>query len=124
MALGSTQSLTESFLGVKSGRRVGLTTLPPSVSRMSENVGTSTSRNLKGLHGMYRETLPYLSVHIERVLESKIWKKAYSSDINNRRLKINSYGVSLTLRIKVAAVYTIIFHFKNILPQILFVCLK
>jgi hypothetical protein len=24
----------------------------------------------------------------------------------------------------VAAVYTIIFHFKNILPQILFVCLK
>jgi hypothetical protein len=38
------------FLGVKSGRRVGLTNLPPSVSRMSENVGASTSRNPKGLH--------------------------------------------------------------------------
>jgi hypothetical protein len=42
-------------MGVKSGRRVGLTTLPPSVSRMSENVGASTSRNPKGLHGLYRD---------------------------------------------------------------------
>jgi hypothetical protein len=40
-------------LGVKSGRRVGLTTLPPSISRMSKNVGASTSRNPKGLHGLY-----------------------------------------------------------------------
>jgi hypothetical protein len=49
------------FPGVKSGRRVGLTTLPSSVSRMSENVGASTSRNPKGLHGLYRDnfTLPY-----------------------------------------------------------------
>jgi hypothetical protein len=60
MALVSTQPLTEIFLGVKSGRRVGLTTLPPSISRMSENVGASTSRNPKGLHGLYRDkfTLP------------------------------------------------------------------
>jgi hypothetical protein len=39
MVLRSTQPLTEmstrNFLGVKSGRRVG----PPSMSRMSENVG-------------------------------------------------------------------------------------
>jgi hypothetical protein len=41
------------FLGVKSGRRSGLTTLPPSVSQMSENVGASTSRNPKGPHGLY-----------------------------------------------------------------------
>jgi hypothetical protein len=34
------------FLGLKSGRRVGLATLPPSVSRMSENVRASTSRNI------------------------------------------------------------------------------
>jgi hypothetical protein len=39
--------------GVKSGQRVGLTTLPPSMSRISENVGASTSRNPKGLHGLY-----------------------------------------------------------------------
>jgi hypothetical protein len=46
MALGSSQPLTErstrKFPGGKGGRRVGLTNLPPSVSRMSENVGAST----------------------------------------------------------------------------------
>jgi hypothetical protein len=38
-----------------------MTTLPPSVSRMSENMGASTSRNPKGLHGLYRDnvTLPF-----------------------------------------------------------------
>jgi hypothetical protein len=59
MALGSTQPLTEistrKLPGEKSGRRVGLTTLLPSMSRMSENVGTSTSRNPKGLHGLYED---------------------------------------------------------------------
>jgi hypothetical protein len=66
MALGSTQPLTEmctrNLLGdkKKSGRRLGLTTLPPSMNRMSENVGASTSRNPKGLHGLYGDnfTLP------------------------------------------------------------------
>jgi hypothetical protein len=58
MALGSTQPLTEMSTrnlhdGKKNGRRVGLTALPPSMSRMSENVGASTSRNPKGLHGLY-----------------------------------------------------------------------
>jgi hypothetical protein len=65
MALESTQPLTNmsarNLLGVKSGWHVGLTTLPPSVSWMSENIGASTSRNPKGLHGLYRDnfTLPY-----------------------------------------------------------------
>jgi hypothetical protein len=45
----------EFFLGIKSGRRLGLTTLPPSMSRMSENVGASTSRNPKGLHCLYED---------------------------------------------------------------------
>jgi hypothetical protein len=46
-------------MGVKSGRRIGLTILPPSVSRMSENVGASTSRNPKGLHGLYKDTFTF-----------------------------------------------------------------
>jgi hypothetical protein len=49
MALRSTQpdrnEYQESSLGVKSGRRVMLTTLPPFVSRLSkENVGASASQ--------------------------------------------------------------------------------
>jgi hypothetical protein len=50
------------ILGVKNGRRVGLTTLPPSMSRMSENVEVSTSRNPKGLHGLYRDNFTFLWV--------------------------------------------------------------
>jgi hypothetical protein len=58
MVLGSIQPLTEMSIRkhpgrVKGGRRVRLTNLPPSVSRMSrENVGASTSHNPKGLHGL------------------------------------------------------------------------
>jgi hypothetical protein len=57
MALGSTQLLTERvpgiFLGVKGGRRVRLTTSPPSVSRLCrENVGAPKSHNPMGLHGL------------------------------------------------------------------------
>jgi hypothetical protein len=49
----------ESSWGLKSGRRVGLTTLPPSVSQMSENVEASTSRNPKGLHALYRDNFTF-----------------------------------------------------------------
>jgi hypothetical protein len=51
-------SILRIFLGVKSGRRLRLTALP-SVSRMSENVGTSTSRNPKGLHGLCRDNFTF-----------------------------------------------------------------
>jgi hypothetical protein len=43
------------FLRVKSGRRVGLATLPAPMSQMSENVGASTSRNPKGLHSLHKD---------------------------------------------------------------------
>jgi hypothetical protein len=68
MAVGSTQPLTKmstrNLLGSKSGRRVGLTTLPPSMNRMSENVGVSSCTNPKRLHDLYRDNfiLPLLTL--------------------------------------------------------------
>jgi hypothetical protein len=45
-----------SFLGVNGGRRVRLTTLPPSVNRLSrENMGASTSHKPMGFHGLLQE---------------------------------------------------------------------
>jgi hypothetical protein len=58
MALGSAQPLiemsTRNLPGGKKRPGRKLTTLPPSTSRMFENVGTLTSRKPKGLHGLYR----------------------------------------------------------------------
>jgi hypothetical protein len=66
MALGSIQPLAEmSTRNIPGGKkwRIGLTTLPPSVSRMSENVGTSTSHNPKGLPGLYRDNFTFICIH-------------------------------------------------------------
>jgi AraC-like DNA-binding protein len=64
VALRVTQPITEmttrTFPGGKGGRRVRLTTMPLSVSRMSENVGASTSHSSKGLHCLYGDSLAYL----------------------------------------------------------------
>jgi hypothetical protein len=63
MTLGPTQPLKEMSTknlpgAVKGGRRVRLTTSPPSVSRLFSNlvdVGASTSHNPLGLHGLLQE---------------------------------------------------------------------
>jgi hypothetical protein len=60
MALGSTQPLIEMGTrnlpgGLKGDRRVRLTNLPPSVSRLfTQSVGTSTSHNSMSLHGLFK----------------------------------------------------------------------
>jgi hypothetical protein len=57
----------ESSWGVKGGRQVRLTILPPSVRRLSrENVAASTSHNPMGLHGLILIILIFicfLSIH-------------------------------------------------------------
>jgi hypothetical protein len=68
IGLWSTQPLTELSArklpgGEEGGRRVRLTNLPPSVSRLSrENVGPSTSHNPMGLHGLLHGYLYFTSV--------------------------------------------------------------
>jgi hypothetical protein len=87
MALGSTQPLTEMsseiILGVKSGRRVGLITLPPSMSRMSENVKAWTSRNPKGLQGLYRNNFTFFFL----LYLNQATKLAYLAEPSNQLSK-------------------------------------
>jgi hypothetical protein len=58
MALGSTHYITEmstrNLPGVKIGRCIELTNFTPSVSRMSDNVGASTSHKPMGPQGFLR----------------------------------------------------------------------
>jgi hypothetical protein len=65
MALGYTlpsnkNEYQESSWEVKGGQRVGLINLPLSMSRMSENVGASASRNPKNLHVLFRDNITFL----------------------------------------------------------------
>jgi hypothetical protein len=65
--LPNNYSSTIDLGSTKSGRRVGLTTLPPSMSRMSEYVGALTSRNPKGLHGLCRDNFTFHCLLIKSI---------------------------------------------------------
>jgi hypothetical protein len=64
MALGSTQPLTEmstrNLPGGKKRPARRADNLAAVYDRMSENVGASTSRNPKGLHGLSRDNFTFL----------------------------------------------------------------
>jgi hypothetical protein len=87
---------TKNFPVGQSGRRVGLTTLPLSMSRMSENVGIS--RNPKGLHGLYKDNftliLPYLYLSIFILLLPPPW--LYSPILGLGRLHETFRFISVT----------------------------
>jgi hypothetical protein len=57
MTVGPTQLLTE----MSTRKLPGGKNRPPSMSRMSENVGASTSRNPKGLHGLHRGNFTFIT---------------------------------------------------------------
>jgi hypothetical protein len=86
MALGSTQPLTEmstrNLPGGVGGQRVSLTTLPPSLSRLSrENVGASTSHNPMGLHGLLQRQLLH-TINMASLRRSKAHLFSYHSLLN------------------------------------------
>jgi hypothetical protein len=46
-------------MALRSTHPLGLTAFPPSVSRMSENMGASTSRKLQGLQGLHSDNFTF-----------------------------------------------------------------
>jgi hypothetical protein len=73
MALRLTQPLTKmstrNLPGGKKRPARRAEILPPSVSRMSENVGALTSHKTKGLHGLHRDNFTfYLSLLRQRFI--------------------------------------------------------
>jgi hypothetical protein len=84
MALGPTQPLTEMSTRnlhgeVKGGQRVRLTTLPPSVSRVSkENMGALTSNNPMGLHDLLQGLL-YLFTRVAQLYPQALGSLFFAS---------------------------------------------
>jgi hypothetical protein len=76
MALGSTQPLTEmSTRNHPAGKRRPARradNLAASVSRMSENVEASTSRDPKGLHGLYRDNFTFTFTWLDNQSKGKV----------------------------------------------------
>jgi hypothetical protein len=81
MALGSTQPLTEtSTRNLPGGKKrpARRADLPPSVSRMSENVGASTSRNRKGLHGLYTYNFTFIFTFL--IILGKLYQRLHQRE--------------------------------------------
>jgi hypothetical protein len=84
MALGLTQLITE----MRTRNLSGGTKRPArradnlaAVSPMSENVGTSTSRNPKDLHGLYRDNFTFTPLHSQKDVMKNSRKFSPPADI-------------------------------------------
>jgi hypothetical protein len=103
MALRNKNEYQESSWGVKGDRRVRLTNLPPSVSRLSrENVGASTSHNPMGLHGLLHGiafTLIY--AYVSKVTPAKRSEKKYAFSTSPLCITYHSILIHLNLNVQI-----------------------
>jgi hypothetical protein len=102
MALESTQPLTEMSTRNLSGCKKRPVRRDDNLAAIcepkSENVGASTSRNPKGLHGLYRDNFTFTCLYIILKLRSRRVQLASNSQITSHYHPAVYFGLLVTVR--------------------------